>query len=281
MLRATSSSVSRISSSFVAVPQPAKMMTSSVMTEKKVTMRSKTLNGYFQNDCVRAPVSGAGRRAATTTTTYPAKGNEADDDLENHRGVNDELEYVESEPRAAVLQAEHDCRDRERGHGEVEHDVDPRVHEAVRQAACDLPARERVHRARRSRSAQARGREQAGGRGDDIAGDETHFAWGGGPLNSSWVSGSRSPLSISSSVASSVSARRDIARPAAEVQRRRADGSPRDCGPACLGATWECRKHSPHRSTTARGVGQRTLCAALTTACLFILPRGFPTYTPF
>ena len=48
-LRVTRSRVSKISSSLLVAPQPAKRITSSVKTQNTVTTRSNTLNGCFQN----------------------------------------------------------------------------------------------------------------------------------------------------------------------------------------------------------------------------------------
>lgn len=50
-LRVTRSNVSKISSSLLVVPQPAKRITSNVNTQNTVTTRSKTLKGCFQNCC--------------------------------------------------------------------------------------------------------------------------------------------------------------------------------------------------------------------------------------
>ena len=56
-LRVTRSSVSKISSSLLVAPQPAKRITSTVRTQNTVTTRSNTLKGCLQN-CCTMPLDG-------------------------------------------------------------------------------------------------------------------------------------------------------------------------------------------------------------------------------
>lgn len=196
-LRAMSSSVSNSSSSFDAAPQRANARMISVTLQNAVTTTSNTLNGDCQNLCAPTnamEMSLAHVNAEKAARAHPAERDEPHADLGDHRAVDDELEHVEREPGALGAEREHDRRRGQRGHREVQPHVRVRVHEAVREPARDLAARERVDRARRpvcKRAPRRQSRPRARGRGRGrgrLARARTH-GWGGEADGSAPLSG--------------------------------------------------------------------------------------------
>ena len=76
--------------------------------------------------------------------THPSQREEANDHFSDHRRVDDNLEDEKREAGTPVLEAEHDRGDRERRHGQIEHDVRSGVHKPVRDAPRYLPSGEGI-----------------------------------------------------------------------------------------------------------------------------------------
>ncbi len=109
-LRVMRSNVSKISSSLLVVPQPAKRITSNVNTQNTVTTRSKTLKGCFQNCCPSPAANQLNVLIRGHHITHAAESKEADRHFRNHCRVDNDLQDVECEAGATLPYAKYHSR---------------------------------------------------------------------------------------------------------------------------------------------------------------------------
>jgi hypothetical protein len=142
-----SSRVSNNSSSLLVAPHPANVMTSKVMAQKQVSIRSNTLNGDLQN-CYSCQVRLNDQPFQQQTNTHPTKRDEAHTDLQYHARIDYYLQDIKRQPWTSVRQTEHDGRYRQCCHAQVQKYVRVRVHKAIRNPLCYLFARQRINGSR-------------------------------------------------------------------------------------------------------------------------------------